>query len=172
MVLTSEKRLCPQKKTITYDKQKYTVVVGAEKFSSYKSTPVQVSQHNNKLYIFEYKKDGVFLGEALCQQPCEKPKSVVEKSEKRLKQNEVEQIAAYLENRQMSVDINSLISCYQNGLRFNIAKAVFENNTKRYDQLVAKLQDPDRAGFARFNAFVIDYKRYQHALTYGKAQGP
>ena len=158
-------------KTITYDKGKYTVVVGAEKFSSHKSTPVAVSHHNNKLYIFEYKKDGVFLGEALCQQPSEKPKSVVEKSEKRLKQNEVEQIAAYLENRQMSVDINSLISCYQNGLTFNIATAVFENNSKRYDKLVAKLQQPDRAGFVRFNAFVIDYKRYQLALTHGKAGG-
>jgi hypothetical protein len=158
-------------KTITYDRQKYTVVVGAEKFSSYKSTVVAVSHHNNKLYIFEHKKDGVFLGEALCQQPSEKPQSVVEKSEKRLKQNEVEQIAAYLENRQMSVDINSLISCYQNGLTSNIAKAVFESNIKRYDKLVAKLQQPDRAGFVRFNAFVIDYKRYQLALTRGKARG-
>lgn len=158
-------------KTITYDKQKYTVVVGAEKFSSYKSTPVAVSHHNNKLYIFEPKKDGVFLGEALCQQPSLKPKSVVQKSEKRLKQNEVEHIGAYLENQQMSVDINSLISCYQNGLTFNIAKTVFENNTKRYDKLVAQLQQPDRAGFVRFNAFVIDYKRYQLALTQGKARG-
>jgi len=148
-------------KTITYDKRKYTVVVGAEKFSSYKSTPVHVSHHNNKLYIFEPKKDGIFLGEALCQQPSEKPKSVVQKSEKRLKQNEVEHIAAYLEARQMSVDINSLIACYRNGLTFNIAKAVFENNTKRYDRLVAKLHEPDRAGFVRFNAFVIDYQRYQ-----------
>jgi len=158
-------------KTITYDKQKYTVVVGSEKFSSYKSTPVTVSRCNNKLYIFEQKKDGVFLGEALCQQPSQKPKSVVEKSQKRLKQNEVEQIAAYLENQQMSVDINSLICCYQSGLTFNIAKAVFENNTKRYDKLVAKLQQPDRAGFVRFNAFVIDYKRYQLARTQGKAGG-
>ena len=158
-------------KTITYDKRKYTVVVGAEKFSSYKSTPVAVSRCNNKLYIFEPKKDGLFLGEALSQQPSPKPKSVVEKSEKKLKQNEIEQIAAYLENQQMSVDINSLICCYQSGLTSNIAKAVFENNTKRYDQLVAKLQQPDRAGFVRFNAFVIDYKRYQLARTQGKAGG-
>ncbi len=148
-------------KTITYDKRKYTVVVGAEKFSSYKSTPVHVSHHNNKLYIFEQKKDGVFLGEALCQQPSQKPKSVVKKSQKRLKQNEVEQIAAYLQNQQMSVDINSLICCYQSGLTFNIAKTVFENNTKRYDQLGARLLQPERAGFVRFNAFVIDYQRYQ-----------
>jgi hypothetical protein len=148
-------------KTITYNKRKYTVVVGAEKFGSHKSTPVQVSCCNNKLYIFEPKKDGVFLGEALCQQPSAKPKSVVEKSEKRLKQNEVEHIAAYLENRQMSVDMKSLISCYQNGLTFNIARAVFEKNSNRYDQLAAKLHEPNRAGFVRFNAFVIDYNRYR-----------
>ena len=159
-----------KQKTITYDKRKYTVVVGAEKFSSYKSTPVAVSCCNNKLYIFEPQKDGVFLGEALCQQPSRKPKSVIKKSEKRLKQNEIEQIAAYLENQQMSVDIDSLICCYQSGLTFNIAKAVFENNTKRYDQLVAKLQQPDRAGFVRFNAFVIDYKRYQLARTQTKSE--
>ena len=165
------KAVVSAQKTITYGKQKYTVVVGSEKFSSHKSTPVAVSCCNNKLYIFEPQKDGVFLGEALCQQPSQKPKSVVEKSEKRLKQNEVEQIAAFLENQQMSVDINSLISCYQNGLTFNIAKAVFESNIKRYDKLVAKLQHPDRAGFVRFNAFVIDYKRYQLALTHGKARG-
>ena len=161
-------------KTITYDKRKYTVVVGAEKFSSYKSTPVHVSHHNNKLYIFEPKKDGVFLGEALCQQPSEKPKSVVQKSEKRLKQNEVEHIAAYLQARQMSVDMKSLIACYRNGLTFNIAMAVFENNTKRYDRLVAKLHEPDRAGFVRFNAFVIDYNRYrqnQLAPATDKARG-
>ena len=159
-----------KQKTITYDKRKYTVVVGAEKFSSYKSTPVAVSCCNNKLYIFEPQKDGVFLGEALCQQPSRKPKSVIKKSEKRLKQNEIEQIAAYLENQQMSVDIDSLICCYQSGLTFNIAKAVFGNNTKRYDQLVAKLQQPDRAGFVRFNAFVIDYKRYQLARTQTKSE--
>ena len=160
-------------KTITYDKRKYTVVVGAEKFSSYKSTPVHVSHHNNKLYIFEPKKDGVFLGEALCQQPSQKPKSVVQKSEKRLKQNEVEHIAAYLEARQMSVDMKSLIACYRNGLTFNIAKTVFENNKKRYDRLVAKLHEPDRAGFVRFNAFAIDYNRYrrnQLAAALGKAR--
>lgn len=167
------KAVVSTQKTITCDKQKYTVVVGAEKFSSHKSTTVQVSRHNNKLYIFEHKKDGVFLGEALCQQPSEKPKSVVEKSEKRLKQNEVEQVAGYLEKRQMSVDMNSLISCYQSGLTFNIAKAVFENNTKRYDRLAAKLHELDRAGFVRFNAFIIDYNRYQRkqlALP-GKAGG-
>jgi hypothetical protein len=169
------KAVVSTQKTITYDKQKYTVVVGAEKFSSHKSTPVQVSCCNNKLYIFEPQQDGVFLGEALCQQPSEKPKSVLEKSEKRLKQNEVEQIAAYLEARQMSVDMKSLIACYRNGLTFNIAKAVFENNTNRYDRLVAKLHEPDRAGFVRFNAFAIDYYRYrrnQLAPAQGKASGP
>jgi hypothetical protein len=147
-------------KTITYDKQKYTVVVGSEKFSSLKSTTVHISHLNNKLYIFEYKKDGVFLGEALCQGPSEKPDYVIKKSEKRLKQNEVEQIAGYLEKKGMCVDMGSLICCYQSGLDFKMAKTIVEKNNARYDQLGAKLQTPDRAGFVKFNAFLMDYKRY------------
>ncbi len=158
-------------KTIIYNKQKYTVVVGTEKFSSYKSTPVQVSHYNNKLFIFENKKDGVFLGEALCQKPSQKPESVQKKSEKRLKQNEVEQIAGYLEKKEMSVDMKSLISCYQTGLTFNIAKEIIEKNKVRYEKLREKLQDPSRAGFVKFNAFLIDYKRYHQMkpdLPYAK----
>ena len=162
------------RKSITYNKQKYTVVVGSEKFSSYKSTTVKVSLCNNKLYIFEHKKDGIFLGEALPREPSQKPKSVIKKSEKRLKQNEVEQVAGYLEKSEMSVDMNILISCYQKGLTFNIAKNILENNMARYDRLVSKLQDPKRVGFVRFNAFLIDYKRYQQkelALSHVKKKG-
>ena len=152
-----------RQKTIIYNKQKYSVVVGSEKFSSHKSTPVQVSHYHNKLYIFENKKDGICLGEALCQQPSEKPQSVIRKSQQRLKQNEVEQISAYLQSKQMSVDITALIACYQNSLTLNIAKAIVNENIARYDRLVAKLQEPKRAGFVRFNAFLIDYKRYHQS---------
>jgi hypothetical protein len=152
-------------KTIIYNKHKYTVVVGAEKFSAHKSTPVLVSHHDNKLYIFECGKDGVYLGEALCQPASKKPTSSIKKTEKRLKQNQVEQIAGYLENRAMSVDINALIACYRDGLTFSIAKAICEANTARYDQLGAKLDDPGRAGFVRFNAFLIDFKRYHQTMV-------
>jgi hypothetical protein len=73
----------------------------------------------------------------------------------------------------MSVDMKSLISCYRNGLTFNIAKAVFENNTRRYDQLASNLNEPDRAGFVRFNAFIIDYNRHQQKQhTRGQVVGP
>lgn len=158
-------------KTIVCNKQKYAVVVGAEKFSSYKSTPVKISHHNNKLYIFEDNKDGICLGEAVCQEPSQKPRSVMEKAEERLKKNEVEQICGYLEDKQMSVDMKSLISCYQSGLTFSIAEAIFEVNMKRYQQLAAKLQDQNRAGFVRFNAFMIDVERHrqrQNNLLYAK----
>ncbi len=147
-------------KTIIYNKQKYAVVVGAEKFSPHKSTPVLVSHYHNKLYIFECGKDGVYLGEALCQQASIVPESSIKKTEKRLKQNEVEQIAGYLQTNAMSVDMNALIGCYRDGLTYSIAKAIFEANTARYDQLGAKVDDPDRVGFVRFNAFLIDFKRY------------
>ncbi len=155
-----KKATVSKEKTIVCNKQKYAVVVGAEKFSSYKSTPVKISHYNNKLYIFEDRKDGICLGEAVCQEPSQKPRSVMEKAEERLKKNEVEQLCGYLENKQMSVDMKSLISCYQSGLTFSIAKAIFEANMDRYQQLVAKLQDPNRAGFVKFNAFIIDIKRH------------
>jgi hypothetical protein len=158
-------------KTIICNKQKYAVVVGAEKFSSYKSTPVKISHYRDKLYIFEDKKDGICLGEAVCQEPSQKPRSVTEKAEERLKKNEVEQICGYLQDKQMSVDMRSLISCYQSGLTFSIAKAIFEANMDRYQQLAAKLQNPNRAGFVRFNAFMIDVERHrqrQADLPYAK----
>jgi hypothetical protein len=141
------------------------VVVGAEKFSAYKSTPVKISHYRDKLYIFEDKNDGICLGEAVCQQPCQKPISVTQKEKQRLKKNEVEQICTYLQDQQMSVDMKSLISCYKSGLTFRIAKTVFEANRDRYQLLVDKLQDPDRAGFVRFNAFMIDIKRYRQRQT-------
>lgn len=159
-----KKATVSKQKTIIYNKQKYAVVEGAEKFSSHKSTQVKVSYYDNKLYIFEDKKDGVCLGEALCQGASPKPASVIKKEEKRLKQNEVEQIAGYLEKSNMTVDISVLISCYRNGLTFNAAKIILESNTAKYDQLSTKLQDSSREGFVRFNAFLMDYGRYQSNL--------
>lgn len=158
-------------KTIICNKKKYVVVVGADKFSAYKSTPVQISHYRDKLYIFEDSKDGICLGEAVCQEPSQKPISVTQKEKQRLKKNELEQICAYLEDRQMSVDMKSLISCYKDGLTFRIAKTVFEENMDRYQHLVDKLQEPNRAGFVRFNAFIIDIKRHhqrQADLPYPK----
>ena len=99
------------------------------------------------------------------------PESVAHKAQQRLKRNEVEQICGYLEDKQMSVDIRSLISCYQSGLTFRIAEAIFEANMDKYQQLAATLQDPDRAGFVRFNAFMIDVQRHrqrQADLLYAK----
>ncbi|HAY38051.1 MAG TPA: integrase [Desulfobacteraceae bacterium] len=159
-----KKATVSKNKTVIFNKQKYIVVVGAEKFSRVKSTPVKVSCNNNKLYVFEDKKDGILLGEALCQGPSSKPASVKQKTEKRLKQNEVEQIAGYLEKQKMTVDMGSLIVCYQNGLTFHMTKEIINQNTARYDHLAAKLQDPGRNGFVRFNAFVIDYNRYHQKM--------
>jgi hypothetical protein len=158
-----KKATVSRQKTINYRKHKYCVVVGAEKFSAYKSTPVAVSHYHNKLYIFENKKDGICLGEAVSQKPSPKPQSVITKSQNRLKQNEVELIAAYLQSQHMSVDMSALIACYQNSLTLNIAKAIVNENIARYDRLVAKLNQPKSAGFVRFNAFLIDYKRYDQS---------
>jgi len=61
--------------------------------------------------------------------------------------------------------MNILIACYRDGLTFSIAKAICDAKMPRYDQLGSTLNDPSRAGFVRFNAFLIDFKRYHRKLT-------
>jgi len=147
-------------KTIVSNKRKYVVVVGAEKFSSYKSTKVKISEYDGKLYIFEDKKDGICLGEAVCQERSEKPESVVKKEEERLKKNEIELISEFLVKNNMCINMKPLIAYYKQGLDLKMAKTIFEKNMKRYDGLVVNLKDQTKSGLVRFNAFLMDCRRY------------
>ena len=149
-----------REKSILFNKQKYIVVEGVKNLNSCKRVEVRVSLYNNKLYIFENKDDGICFGEALPQGPSKEPKSVRKKIEKQLKQNEVEQIAEFLKSQDMLVDMKKLISCFQNGLTFSIAKTIFAKNISRYDQLKKQIKDPKSVNFVRFNAFLIDFDRY------------
>jgi hypothetical protein len=148
--------------TITYNKQKYYVALGAEKFSNQHSTKVYVSDYNGKLLIFQYKDDGLFLGEALCQGPSEKPIFVEKNTTKPLKANEVEQIAAFLEDKGMTVNTAALVARYRKGLSLKTAKHLYHTNKTRYDQYTLRLQNlPEKVGIALFNAFLVDCQRYQ-----------
>ncbi|KPA11397.1 integrase [Candidatus Magnetomorum sp. HK-1] len=148
-------------KTIEKNKRKYVVVVGADKFSSHKSTKVKISEYNDKLYIFEDKKDGICIGEAVSQKRSKKPDSVVKKEAERLEKNEIELISDYLARKNMCVDMKPLIAYYKRGLTLNIAKTIFEKNMERYDEVIINLKDMTKIGFVRFNAFLMDCKRYQ-----------
>jgi hypothetical protein len=150
-----------KKATITYNKQRYYVAVGAEKFSRHQSTKVHVSEVNDKLLIFEQKDDGVFLAEALAQKAPDKPKT---SSGPRLPPNEVEQISEFLENNGMLVDRVALIDKHRNGLTLEIAKDIYDGNKTRYQNYALKLdQSKQRSGIALFNAFLIDCQRYQRS---------
>lgn len=148
-----------KKKTIRHDNQDYYVTIGADLFSSHKSTPVQISRYNDKLFVFEPKDNGILLGEALAQKPFEKP---LESLAVQPEANELEQIIAFLEQHSMVVYRPPLIETYHKGLSLDMAKQIFNHNQKRYIAYVKKMRQPeDRKGLALFNAFILDCQNHQ-----------
>lgn len=143
-----------KKKTIRYNNQEFYVTVGADLFSSHKSTPVHISQYNDKLFIFEPTHNGVLLGEALAQKPFKK---TIKPSGSEPEPNELEQIIIFLEQHNMMVDRPTLIEYHHKGLGLAMAKNVFQLNQKRYIAFMKKIRQPEkRAGEAVFNAFLLD----------------
>jgi hypothetical protein len=155
-----------KKRTITFNNRIYHVAVGAEHFSRHKSTKVYISDLADKLFIFEYKKDGVLLGEALCLQPFEK--KTTEPVD--IESNEVELIAEYLQAQKMRVDRLALIKIHLNGLSLATAKMIYERNKDRYRAYLLKLRQPEKImGKALFNAFILDCQRHlsrDHVVAY------
>ena len=117
-------------------------------------TTVYISDLRDKLLIFEYRDDGVFLGEALCRKPFEK---TVNPS---IKPNPVELLSDWLESKNMTVDRVLLIEVYQRGLTIKVAKSIYEQNQARYTEYSIKLKQPLQVtGRAIFNAFILDCQR-------------
>jgi len=169
---TKTKATVSKKKMIRFDNQNYYVTVGADLFSSHKSTPVQISQYNDKLFIFEPKNDGILLGEALSQKPYDKP---VKPPGCRLEQNELELMTTFLEGHGMVVGRSSLIECHLKGLTLAMTKRVFRLNKNRYSAYSQKIRQPEkRKGEALFNAFLLDCQNHQRRnhiapyASYGK----
>lgn len=156
-----------EKQTIRFDNHIYYVAVGADLFSSHKSTPVQISKYNDRLFIFESKKDGILLGEALAQKPFEKPDN---SSPVLSKANELDRIIAFLEQKGMVVERPFLVKIHQKGLSLAMIKSIFENNQKRYTTYMKKMRQPEpRQGAALFNAFMLDcqnHQRRKHVAPY------
>jgi hypothetical protein len=149
---------------ITFRNRKYAVVVGAEKFSRGQSTDVYISPVDDKLLIFEHKKDGVLLGEAIGQQPYEKPTG---SEAPKLKENEVELICRFLTEKSMVVDRLWLIEKHRRGLSFAMAKTVYDRNQQRYEAYLRKLKQPiEITGAALFNAFMLDCEKHQRKAVY------
>ena len=132
--------------------------MGADVFSSHKSTPVQISQYNDKLFIFEPTANGILLGEALTQKPYKKPTTP---SSHEPKPNDLEQIISFLEQHSMVVDCQTLIECHHKGLSLAMVKNVFQLNKNRYIAFMKKIRQPEkRVGEAVFNAFLLDCQNH------------
>ena len=156
-----------KKKMIRYDNQNYYVTIGSELFSSHKSTPVQISRYNDKLFIFEPKDNGILLGEALAQKPFEKP---VKSLTVQIEENELDKIIAFLKQNSMVIDRLALIETCQKGFSLTMAKKIFQHNQERYTTYRKKMRQPEnRKGSALFNAFILDcqnYLRKTHVAPY------
>jgi hypothetical protein len=159
-----------KKGTLIFQNRTYYVAVGAENFSRHKSTKVHVSVLPGKLFLFEYKEDGLLLGEALCQEPFDKP----DKQTLLMEANEAELIIGYLESKQMVVDRVTLIQIHHKGLTLDITQTIYENNQKRYVAYSNKLRQPETiTAKALFNAFILDCERLlcrEHVVDYAPCQ--
>jgi hypothetical protein len=155
---------------ITFKNRTYHVAAGAENFSRRRSTKVYISDAGDKLFIFEYKPDGILLGEALCRKPFVKPN----RPRMELEPNEVELLIDYLESKKMKVDRPVLIEIHRQGLTPGVAKGIYEQNRARYDTYSNKLRQPEKiTGKAIFNAFVLDYRRHlseERVVEYASCQ--
>ncbi len=142
---------------ITFKNRTYHVAAGAENFSRRKSTKVYISDVGDKLFIFEYKPDGVLLGEAICRKPFVKPdRPLLE-----LESNEVELLIDYLESNKMEIDRPVLIEIHNQGLTLNVGKTIHKQNRARYEAYSNKLRQPEKiTGRALFNAFILDCRRH------------
>jgi len=160
-----KKATVSKKGTITFNNRSYYVAVGKENFSRHKSTKVYISDLCDKLLIFEFKPDGILLGEALCRQPFSKPIK-----QPALDANAVELIIDYLESKKMVVDRPMLIKVHHQGMTLGIAKTVYKQNQSRYLAYSQKLRQPEKiTGNALFNAFILDCQRHlstEHVMPY------
>lgn len=164
---TKTKATVSKKKMIRFNNRNYYVTVGADVFSTHKSTPVQISRYNDKLFIFEPKNDGVLLGEAMSQKPYEKP---IKLSGCGPEPNELELMTTFLEHHGMVVSRSSLIEYHLKGLTLAMAKNILQLNKNRYSAYTKKIRQPQkRKGEALFNAFLLDcqnHQRQSHVAPY------
>jgi hypothetical protein len=152
---------------IRHDKRDYYLTVGAETFSRHKSTPVHISKVKDKLMVFEPKKDGILLGEALARKPFEKSPAPCTAQ---MTPDELDRIILLLTEHGMVVDRPVLIEAYHRGITLSQATQVLHQNQARYAAYLGKMKQPaSRTGTALFNAFILDCQKSlnsNHVVTY------
>jgi len=155
------------KRIIRHDKKDYYVTVGAEVFSQHKSTPVHISRVNDKLFIFEPKKDGILLGEALARKPFEQTLIALLPQ---IQPDDLDRIILLLTEQGMVVDRPVLIEIYHRGITLSRTTQILHHNQARYASYLKKMRQPEaRKGAALFNAFILDCQKSlnsHHVATY------
>jgi len=155
-----KKAVVTKEKKIRFDNQEYYVAVGAGNFSRNKSTTVYISCLDDKLLIFEFKEDGLLIGEALCQKSSSE--SCDKKSTFAVEANEVELITQFLTQQGMEIDQILLIEKHHEGLTLNTTKEIYKNNKNKYKAYLQQLHNPaEIKGIVLFNAFLVDCERHQ-----------
>ena len=145
-----------KKGIIRHDNQDYYVTTGSSLFSNHKSTPVQISRYNDRLFIFEHGEDGILLGEAIARQPFEKPPE----SPVTVEPDELSMIIDFLEQRSMVIDRPTLIELYHRGISLAQARQIFNQNQPRYTAYMKKMNQPEEIkAVALFNAFILDCRK-------------
>jgi hypothetical protein len=117
---------------------------------------------SGKVLIFEDKKDGVWLGDALPQEASIVSEQVDKKSQDLIERNEVEQIATFLKGKGFHIHIEPLTEKYYQGLTLSKTKNIYQEHHKRYEQYLYRPHiDKISIGIAMFNAFIFDCDRIQ-----------
>lgn len=132
---------------LTHDLAQWKLIEG-DFFRGYKSVRVQISRVGDRLYLFEDRKDGLLIGQAILVGENEEPKFVQKRAEKRRAETEVERIAAMLERADIPPVMDRLAGLHADGLGESVAEALLKENAERYAAF-----DPEKR-WAAFHVFV------------------
>ena len=146
---------------IRFKKFDYQVMIGDFSGIS-KIINVKVSEYKNKLYIFEPDEKGLCIGEAIRISEYKEPEHVQKVKEKKLKQNEFEQLVAYLERCGMTIrkiQLERLLELYKQGLKPEIAVAIIAMHKSTYDNYLNNF-DKSQVGIILCNLFFTHVTEY------------
>lgn len=149
---------------IRFDKCDYQVIEG-NFYGGTTRVKVKVSKYENKLFIFETFKDGIYLGEAMLISDTKKPKRTKKLEEKILKKNNLEKLIIYLERRGMTIknkELERLIELYKQGLNVYIAQQIIDENKETYDKYLKNEKYKSlNVGMLLSNLFFTHYTEYK-----------
>jgi len=145
---------------IRFKNRDYQVVSG-DFYGGRNRVNVKVSEYKNKLYVFEPVENGVGIGEAILIDEYKPSEQVKKTIEKKLKQNEFETLAQYLEKQGMTIkktQLERLMELYKQGLNYEIAAEIIQKHKNIYDCYLNNPRfDPSQVGIILCNLFFTHF---------------